>query len=640
MAGLAPGSTTATASIVCAGFTVCLAEGGGCSPAAAAAAATSSSSPSPLPPAPRWGAAWSCGRRAEFEDAFSVDLSLPPLSSAPGARASLFGVFDGHAGSEVATFVAKNIAKAVASSEAYARGDPEAALTQAFVSLDAQLEEPNIREELSRLRLAPGGELPSAAATADAAEAQRSATAGDELRAVALARAEGQGPAGQRAAAEASVAASDRAREGGGAQGSRRGGAYGVYDARSGRYLGPEAGSTALVALVISPPHSSGAAPAASQSPVVASEGDPYSSSPSSASFCRTVVAGSVGDSRALLGVPGAGGRALRCVSLSRDHNAQLPLERARVDAAGLRSTPDGRVATTSSSIAMTRSLGDARYKAAATLRGGLASSDIAVGGEETARRFAVRAGERAVAAGAGIAEAGVAAATARLDAQKAAGTKADQAVPRQLRALVPHPDIAVALVGGEDADSSAKRLDDQRRAQEAAPDAWRREQKDEAEAVVVAKAAAAAAAAAGQQRQAAGAATNPTTTTPAPPSPSKPLGPPTITSPFLLLACDGVFEAMPNDAAVALIARRLAAGGSPAQAAAALVDACLAGQGLAGVAAADETAAAACERCGRDTRSRDNITAVVVDLGGGCGEGEDDEGGDDEAAERFRQGA
>lgn len=99
--------------------------------------------------------------------------------------------------------------------------------------------------------------------------------------------------------------------------------------------------------------------------------------------------------------------------------------------------------------------------------------------------------------------------------------------------------------------------------------------------------------------------------------------------APFLLLACDGVFESMPNDAAVALVARRLSGGCSPAQAAAVLVDACLGGRG--GGWGSDR---------GDDTRSRDNITALIVDLGDSGEEDEDEEDEEEETQVRRVQGA
>jgi len=643
MAGVAPGSTTASAFIMCAGFRVCLAEGGGSDAGGGGGGGTGSGSGGgggAIAP-PRWGCAWTRGRRDAFEDAFSIDLSLGklPTASSPRPLCSLFGVFDGHAGSEVATFSAQRIAAAVKNAPAFARGDAEAALTQAFVALDAQLEEPSCREELSRLRLSPGGELPSEAEAAERNErASVEQPAGDDG---------GRGGAGQRNEGEGGGG-------GGGSHGSKRGGAYGVYDARSGFYLGPEAGTTALVALVLTPP------PALTSTANSWDSGGGVGGGGRAHGHSRTVIAASIGDSRALLGLPGAGGRAVRCVSLTRTHTAALPAERARVDAAGLATTPEGRVATATSSVAMTRALGDARYKAAAPLRGGPSSADVVIGGDAAGLRFAERAGDRATAAGSSKKGAAAAAAEGRADAVRAAGTRADQ-VARHLRSIVPYPDIAVVRdvdsCGGSERDASASggRADDGKRwedegaqrdltlasssatpdqqrppqlsASSSSPEKPQQQQQQQQQPQQQSPAAAAASRDADnererveQQRARGGPGAG---------------GPPTIVSPFLLLACDGVFESMANDAAVALIARRLAAGSSPAQAVAALVDTCLRGlqqqqqqqEGGGGGGGSGD---------GVGRRSRDNITALVVDLGAldeeGDEEGEEGGGGGEEA--------
>eukprot|EP00878_Enallax_costatus_P007901 GHUV01008266.1.p1 GENE.GHUV01008266.1~~GHUV01008266.1.p1 ORF type:complete len:250 (+),score=87.35 GHUV01008266.1:378-1127(+) len=97
---------------------------------------------------------------------------------------------------------------------------------------------------------------------------------------------------------------------------------YGVMDERLGEYLGPQAGTTACVALV------------------------------------RTdqLYVASVGDSRCVLSDNG------KAVALTRDHKAHDAEEARRVMQAGL-SIERNRVRTKNSSLAMTRTLGDTKYK-------------------------------------------------------------------------------------------------------------------------------------------------------------------------------------------------------------------------------------------------------------------------------------
>jgi serine/threonine protein phosphatase PrpC len=53
--------------------------------------------------------------------------------------ASLFAIFDGHGGYEVARFCARHVHEQLTRSPAYTRGDMETALTDAYVATDALL---------------------------------------------------------------------------------------------------------------------------------------------------------------------------------------------------------------------------------------------------------------------------------------------------------------------------------------------------------------------------------------------------------------------------------------------------------------------------------------------------------------------
>ena len=79
-----------------------------------------------------YGAAESVGRRAYMEDRYVV-ANL--AAGAGSARASLYGVFDGHAGARAAQFCTSFVAAAVTGDAAWP-ASPAAALTNAFLSLD------------------------------------------------------------------------------------------------------------------------------------------------------------------------------------------------------------------------------------------------------------------------------------------------------------------------------------------------------------------------------------------------------------------------------------------------------------------------------------------------------------------------
>jgi protein phosphatase 1G len=85
------------------------------------------------------------GWRSTQEDAH---LALPKFE----ANASLFGVFDGHNGAEVAKFVAKNLPQVILNNNNYRQGKIELGLQESFMTLDESLLTRESVEELIRLR--------------------------------------------------------------------------------------------------------------------------------------------------------------------------------------------------------------------------------------------------------------------------------------------------------------------------------------------------------------------------------------------------------------------------------------------------------------------------------------------------------
>ena len=69
-----------------------------------------------------------------MEDSVRCEVCLPQGES-------LFGVFDGHGGKEVAEFCSREIVSVFSSLESYQARDYERALTDCFIALDAQLSE-------------------------------------------------------------------------------------------------------------------------------------------------------------------------------------------------------------------------------------------------------------------------------------------------------------------------------------------------------------------------------------------------------------------------------------------------------------------------------------------------------------------
>eukprot|EP00877_Chromochloris_zofingiensis_P003122 jgi/Chrzof1/12810/Cz07g08100.t1 len=82
-----------------------------------------------------YGAAWTIGHRPEMEDAHCVHLDIDGATNR-----ALFGVFDGHGGSEVSEFCAKAALQALISTQSYRRnGGVGEALRECVMVLDEEV---------------------------------------------------------------------------------------------------------------------------------------------------------------------------------------------------------------------------------------------------------------------------------------------------------------------------------------------------------------------------------------------------------------------------------------------------------------------------------------------------------------------
>ncbi|XP_076289547.1 protein phosphatase 1G [Lasioglossum baleicum] len=91
-----------------------------------------------------FGASSMQGWRISQEDAHNCCINFDE-------NASLFAVYDGHGGHEVATYCASNLPDFIKQTEAYKRGDVKQALIDAFLDFDATLEKPEVVTVLKEL---------------------------------------------------------------------------------------------------------------------------------------------------------------------------------------------------------------------------------------------------------------------------------------------------------------------------------------------------------------------------------------------------------------------------------------------------------------------------------------------------------
>ena len=107
----------------------------------------------------RYGATHMQGWRNTMEDAHLTALDIDESTS-------VFGVFDGHGGKEVALYVAQHFTAELKKNPRYASGDIENALKQTFLRMDEMLRTPEGCKEVLRLQrdLPPDSPVDAAAA--------------------------------------------------------------------------------------------------------------------------------------------------------------------------------------------------------------------------------------------------------------------------------------------------------------------------------------------------------------------------------------------------------------------------------------------------------------------------------------------
>ena len=87
------------------------------------------------------------------EDAHAIILDVDAATGREkvGEATSLFAVFDGHGGKEVARYAARHLAEHVVAAPGYGDGNLETAMAAAYLSADASVCGPDARPELADL---------------------------------------------------------------------------------------------------------------------------------------------------------------------------------------------------------------------------------------------------------------------------------------------------------------------------------------------------------------------------------------------------------------------------------------------------------------------------------------------------------
>jgi len=96
-----------------------------------------------------WAAVDMQGWRKTMEDAFIAEANV----SIGEKRAQVFGVFDGHGGSEVALFCKKYFVSKLVGTDGWKAGEVGQSLVQAFHGMDDLIDDENNRNELEMLRI-------------------------------------------------------------------------------------------------------------------------------------------------------------------------------------------------------------------------------------------------------------------------------------------------------------------------------------------------------------------------------------------------------------------------------------------------------------------------------------------------------
>ncbi|CAG9327709.1 ARX1_2 [Blepharisma stoltei] len=94
------------------------------------------------------------GWRIHMEDAKIAELNLDH-------DGFLFGVYDGHGGSEVSTYVSKHLCSLLLQNENYQAGNYDIALQETYLKFDELLQEEDAISELKRIRFSVYGEYPN-----------------------------------------------------------------------------------------------------------------------------------------------------------------------------------------------------------------------------------------------------------------------------------------------------------------------------------------------------------------------------------------------------------------------------------------------------------------------------------------------
>eukprot|EP00891_Asterochloris_glomerata_P002141 jgi/Astpho2/2141/Aster-03135 len=246
-----------------------------------------------------FGGASMQGWRRSMEDAHIAQTNLGDTEDA-----AIFGVFDGHGGSEVARFCQRYMAGELMQTEAFSRGRVEDSLVEVFHKIDLMLKDETYLREIENL---------SSNQPDEGEQNMNSGEALDVLKAILeIKRGPARSPPENQHMLEDSAQASQRPQYRGGLPGADK-----LPDHKL------QAGCTAVVAVLRG----------------------------------RDLYVANAGDSRAVLC---RGGRA---VALSEDHKPASEVERSRIMAAGGFLSDIGGVTRVNGNLNLSRAIGDLKYK-------------------------------------------------------------------------------------------------------------------------------------------------------------------------------------------------------------------------------------------------------------------------------------
>ncbi|KAK9804174.1 hypothetical protein WJX73_008581 [Symbiochloris irregularis] len=291
-----------------------------------------------------YGGASMQGWRRSMEDAHITSVNL-----GDNANTAMFGVFDGHGGSEVARFCQKYMAGEITKLHNYHQGRVSDSLVEVFHKMDSMLADERYSQELDQLRKcaprdqgAPGGEEPS---TNDAMNIIRKVL---QMR--------------------------QQATEPGGADKAPAGGSLQQAAGSPSAAMQPLQGTAVVPGPNVAPAPPPAVPPAADPTQETAGESNTLMDTLPDHNLqagCTAVVAvvlantlfvANAGDSRAVLC------RGRNAVALSHDHKPAHEEERARIMAAGGFVSDIGGVVRVNGNLNLSRAIGDLKYKGNDTL--------------------------------------------------------------------------------------------------------------------------------------------------------------------------------------------------------------------------------------------------------------------------------